>query len=158
MELGMKSFKIMNPNELLGLTGDMEGDVLATILGNDPVHPTEAGLVTLAEKICRVVEDENTTYQGEKRAREREPVMPDGEEIGSQRRKHMEWLFFTVSGEGREGWRGPGRGGGRFGGRGGRGRDRERDRDDQDRSQERRQDRFPSKGLGKGFRSGPTLY
>jgi len=82
--------------------------------------------------------------------------MPDGEEIGSQRRKHMEWLFFTVSGEGREGWRGPGRG--RFGGRGGRSREKERDREDQDRSQERRQDRFYGKGYGKSFRTGPNLY
>jgi hypothetical protein len=157
LETGMRAFKVVNPNDLLGLTGDTEGDVLATILGSDPVHPTEAGLVTLAERICKMAEDDKTVYLGEKRAREKEPEMPDGEEIGSQRRKHMEWLFFTVSGEGREGWRGPGRGG-RFGGRGGRSREKDRDREDQDRSQERRQDRFYRKGYGKGFRTGPNLY
>jgi hypothetical protein len=152
MEAGLKSYKVLNPCELLGLSGDMEDDDLARLMGEDSTHMLDAGYVALAEKLCKIVEDEKISFQGEKRQREKEPEMPEGDEVGSHRRRYVEWLFFTVSGEGRWNEFRLTRGGGR-GGRGGRGG-----------GTGPREDRRDGYGRGRGaegsldHRLGPRLY
>jgi len=97
---GAKNFKVFNPNNLLGMSGSMEEDEVARIMGDDPVHLSEGGYVLLAEKLTGILEDERTAYQGGKR--EREYPLPEGDVIGSWERKKCEWLFFTVSKEKRD--------------------------------------------------------
>ncbi len=80
----------------------MEEDEAARLLGEYPVNPSEAGFAVMAEKLIRIIESEAVTYVGEKR--ELDNSLPDGEEMGSWRRKNTEWLFFGVSGTGR--WQG----------------------------------------------------
>jgi lysophospholipase L1-like esterase len=48
---GAKNFKVFNPNNLLGMSGSMEEDEVARIMGDDPVHLSEGGYVLLAEKL-----------------------------------------------------------------------------------------------------------
>jgi hypothetical protein len=92
---GARNFKVVNPNDLLGLSGSMEEDEVARIMGDDPVHLSEGGYVFLAEKLTAILEDESTAYLGGKR--EREQPLPEGDVIGSWERKKCSWLFFTVS-------------------------------------------------------------
>jgi hypothetical protein len=92
---GAKNFKVLNPNDLLGLSGAMEEDEVARIMGDDPVHLYEGGYVLLAEKMTAILEDERSAYQGGKR--EREQPLTEGDVIGSWERKKCDWLFFTVS-------------------------------------------------------------
>jgi hypothetical protein len=40
---GAKNFKVFNPNDLLELSGSMEEDEVACIMGDDPVHLSEGG-------------------------------------------------------------------------------------------------------------------
>jgi hypothetical protein len=80
----------------------VEEDEAARLLGEYPVNPSEAGFAVMAEKLIRIIESEAVTYVGEKR--ELDNSLPDGEEMGSWRRKNTEWLFFGVSGTGR--WQG----------------------------------------------------
>jgi hypothetical protein len=100
--LGLKNFKVVSTCDLLGLHASVEEDEAIRLLGEDPVHLTEAGYAVLAEKLINILENENVTYVGEKR--ELENFLPDGEDMGSWRRKNIEWLFFGVSGTGR--WQG----------------------------------------------------
>ena len=155
MENGLRGFKVLSPCELLGMSGDMEDDELGRMLGEDPIHMTDAGFVSLAEKLCKLLEDDKLTFQGEKRSREKEPELPEGEEVGSLRRRYTEWLFFTVSGEGRwsdaratgRGGGGRGRGGGFGGWGGGRG------------GVSTVRDRLDGRGRGESsYRLGPKLY
>jgi hypothetical protein len=60
----------------------MEEDEVARLMGEDPVHPSAEGFVTLAEKLTTMLEDRRTTFQGEKRTREvREAQAEEGEEM-----------------------------------------------------------------------------
>jgi hypothetical protein len=92
---GAKNFKVINPNDLLGMSGAMEEDEVARIMGEDPVCLSEGGYVLLAEKLTAILEDERTAYQGGKR--ESEQPLTEGDVIGSWERKKCEWLFFKVS-------------------------------------------------------------
>ncbi len=83
---------------LLGIHGSLENEAIR-LLAEDPVHLMEAGYTVLAAKLINILENENVTYVGEKR--EHEHFLPDGEGMGSRRRKNIEWLFFGVSGTGR---------------------------------------------------------
>ncbi len=100
--MGMKNFKVVSLCDLMGIHGSVEEDEAARLLGEDPVHPSAEGFAVLAEKLINIIESENVTYLGEKR--ELDNSLPDGEEMGSWRRKNLEWLFFGVSGTGR--WQG----------------------------------------------------
>ena len=107
--------KVMSPVELLGLSATSEEGEIDNLFGEDPVHMRATGYAALAETLCRLLEDPAVTFVGEKRELEAVTSLPDGGEMGSWRRKHTEWIFSEVSGEGR--------GGGRDlrGGRGGQG-------------------------------------
>jgi hypothetical protein len=100
--LGLKNFKVVSTCDLLGIHASVEEDEAIRLLGEDPVHLTEVGYAELAEKLLNILENENVTYMGEKR--ELDHLLPDGEDMGSWRRKNIEWLFFGVSGTGR--WQG----------------------------------------------------
>jgi uncharacterized membrane protein YgcG len=104
LSAGMKGFKVINPNELMCLSSSMEEDEVARLMGEDPVHPSAEGFVTLAEKLTTMLEDRRTTFQGEKRTREvREAQAEEGEEMITWGRQKNDWIFYTVSGKGREG-------------------------------------------------------
>jgi len=82
------------------------------------------GFANLAEKLVGMLEDDRVAFLGEKKERDRTASLPDGEEISSWSRRNKEWLFNTVSGEGK--WRQGGQGGrGGVGGRGSYGGGRE---------------------------------
>jgi hypothetical protein len=129
-ETGMRSFKVTNPVELMGIRFTTEEGELERLLGDDPVHYAGEGYATMARNLIEMVEGPRSVFQAEKREMEQveeEIGLPDGEDMGSWRRGHTEWLFNTVSGLG--GWkskrsreqRGRGRGGrGRGGARGSR--------------------------------------
>jgi hypothetical protein len=129
-ETGMRSFKVTNPVELMGIRFTTEEGELERLLGDDPVHYAGEGYATMARNLIEMVEGPTSVFQAEKREMvqvEEEIGLPDGEDMGSWRRGHTEWLFNTVSGLG--GWkskrsreqRGRGRGGrGRGGARGSR--------------------------------------
>jgi hypothetical protein len=104
---------------------------VARLMGKDPVHLSAGGFVILAEKLTTILEDRRMTFQGEKRTREvREAQADEGEEIISWGRQKSDWIFYTVSGKGREaaqrsgypasGKNSGGREGGQDGGRDGR--------------------------------------
>jgi hypothetical protein len=82
--------------------GSVEKDEAVRLLGEDPVHLTAAGYPVQAEKLICILENENVTYAGEKRGLDH--CFPDGEDLGSWKRKNTVWLFFSVSGTGR--WQG----------------------------------------------------
>ncbi len=129
-ETGMRSFKVTNPVELMGIRFTTEEGELERLLGDDPVHYAGEGYATMARNLIKMVEGPRSVFQAEKREMvqvEEEIGLPDGEDLGSWRRGNTEWLFNTVSGLG--GWksrrsrdqRGRGRGGrGRGGTRGSR--------------------------------------
>ncbi len=101
LSAGMKGFKVINLNELMSLSSSMEEDEMARLMGEDPVHPSAEGFVTLAEKLTTILEDRRTTFQGEKRTREvREAQAEEGEEVITWGRQKSDWIFYTVSGKG----------------------------------------------------------
>jgi hypothetical protein len=63
---GVKNFKVLNPNDLLGISCSMEEDEVARVMGENPVHLSESGYVLLAERLTAILEDERTAFQGGK--------------------------------------------------------------------------------------------
>ncbi len=96
---GVKGFKVINPNELMGINNTMEEDEVARVIGEDPVHLLESGYVVLAERLTSILEDSRTVFQGEKR--ERESTVGDEEEPKVWGRQKCDWISYAVSGGGR---------------------------------------------------------
>jgi len=93
MTEGLKMVSIVSPCELIGLSVTIVEDEVRRLFGSDPVHMTMDGFVVLVEKLCRMLEDERVTFNGEKREPERVSTFLDGEEIGPWSRRNKEWLF-----------------------------------------------------------------
>jgi len=98
---GVKGFKVINPNELMGINSTMEEDEVARLIGEDPVHLLEGGYVVLAERLTNILEDGGTVFQGEKREREEDGGRRDEEEPKVWGRQKCDWITYAVSGSGR---------------------------------------------------------
>jgi hypothetical protein len=66
-ETGMRSFKVTNPMELLGIRYTTEESELERLLGEDPVHYAGEGYVTMARNLIEMVEGPRSVFQAEKR-------------------------------------------------------------------------------------------
>jgi hypothetical protein len=107
-DMGLRSFKVTNPADLMGLRSYMEEGEVARLLGDDPVHYTAEGFAVMGRNLIDMVEGPRSVFQAEKRGRTSSDGgtdgMPVGVDMGSWRRGNTEWLHNEVSGLG--GWRG----------------------------------------------------
>jgi hypothetical protein len=100
-EKRIKNYKVVNPNDLLGLTHHMEEDEVRRIVGSDPVHLTGEGYATLADSIVTMVESKRGVYEGGKRGYEE---ADEGVEYPILNCRNEEWVYNMVYGTGK--WRG----------------------------------------------------
>jgi len=107
-DMGLRSYKVTNPADLMGLRSYMEEGEVARLLGDDPVHYTAEGFAVMGRNLIDMVEGPRSVFQAEKRGRTSSDGgtdgMPVGVDMGSWRRGNTEWLHNEVSGLG--GWRG----------------------------------------------------
>ncbi len=106
-EKDMRGYKVVSPDELLGIRPAMSEDELIQIVGDHPVHMTPFGYMKLAGSMISLVKGQRTGFAGDKRGREDDDVDVGG--IDNYHRKRHEWLYNFISGAG--GWRGGQQGG-----------------------------------------------
>ncbi len=66
-ETGMRSFKVTNPMELMGIRFTTEEGELERLLGDDAVHYAGQGYATMARNLIEMVEGPRRVFQAEKR-------------------------------------------------------------------------------------------
>jgi hypothetical protein len=107
-DMGLRSYKVTNAADLMGLRSYMEEGEVARLLGDDPVHYTAEGFAVMGRNLIDMVEGPRSVFQSEKRGRTASDGgaegLPVGVDMGSWRRGNTEWLHNEVSGLG--GWRG----------------------------------------------------
>jgi hypothetical protein len=99
MEQRVKNFKVVNPNDLIGLSSQMEEEEVERLVGVSPVHLSGEGYAALAEAIINMVDSKRTVFEGGKREREEEDSGEQAFEILYSRNK--EWIYNTVAGQGK---------------------------------------------------------
>jgi hypothetical protein len=103
-DMGLRSYKVTNPADLMGLRSYMEERDVARLLGDNPVHYSAEGYALMGRSLIDMVEGPRSVFQSEKRERTVSDGLPVGVDMGSWRRGNTEWLYNEVSGLG--GWRG----------------------------------------------------
>jgi hypothetical protein len=68
----VKNFRVVNPNDMIGLSSQMEEEEVERLVGSSPIHLSGEGYAALAEAVISMVESKRAVFEGGKREREEE--------------------------------------------------------------------------------------